>query len=94
MSDFKLKDLKGKVVIHCKTSREANNCCDFLASIGFKWSNGSSYREKTYYDTYGKEICYNFKTGTYADVSYYKIKGYKIVEWVDIAKCLRRKFLK
>lgn len=94
MSDFKFKDLKGKVVIHCKTSQEANNCCDFLASIGLKWSDRISYRDITRYDGYGEETCYNVKDGMYQSMTYYEKIGYKVVEWVDIARHLRKKFLK
>lgn len=94
MNDFKLKDLKGKVVIHCKTSQEAHDCCDFLASIGLKWGDRISYRDVTRYEEYGKETCYNVKSGTYGSMAYFEKIGYKVVEWADIARHIRKKLLK
>lgn len=47
----------------CKTEDEAMTFCNYLDSLGKRWSSFESYTEKTYWDN--KPIVYYFNRGTY-----------------------------
>lgn len=91
MNDFKLKDLKGKVVIHCKSPSDALSCCRFLDFLGLTWADGSSYKENINNHIYGPETCYDFKNGLYGNIKFYQQNNYTILEWADIVSYLREK---
>ena len=37
--------------MYCKTEDEAKDFCNYLDSIGRRWSSGESYKDKTYFKT-------------------------------------------
>ena len=59
---MEFKDLKN-TVIYCGTEEEAKQCCDLAGKLGWKWSDGSSYLEKTQWCEFGSKTCYNFYGG-------------------------------
>jgi hypothetical protein len=78
---FDINNYKGKYVMHCKTEEEARNFCNYLHSIGRRWSGGSSYADRTNYAVYGSNTAYNFNNDSYAHTNWYT--GYTILEWSD-----------
>ena len=78
--EFKNKD--NKIAVHCKTEEEAIDFCKRMHEHGMKWRNGESYLECTEYGKHLSEPCYT-GYGEYSRNEYYKIKGYKILEWGD-----------
>lgn len=78
--EFKNKD--NKIAVHCKTEEEAIDFCKRMHEHGMKWRNGESYLECTEYGKHLSEPCYT-GYGEYSRNEYYKIKGYKILEWSD-----------
>jgi hypothetical protein len=80
---FDINNYKGKYVMHCKTEEEAREFCNYLHSIGECWCTEKSYSESTLYDKYEAETVYEFNTGHYADVSYYKGRHFTILEFSD-----------
>ena len=80
---FDILDYPGNYVMHCKTEKEAQDFCNYLDSIGRRWTSGTMYIQKTNWGTYGKDTVYNFNYGSFADVDYYTKIGYTILEWED-----------
>ena len=54
---------KRKFGMLCKTEDEAMTFCNYLDSLGKRWSSFESYTEKTYWDN--KPIVYYFNRSTY-----------------------------
>lgn len=73
-------------VMHCATEEEAENFCEYLHNLGYEWSSGIKYNETTYWECYQEETCYNFKSGAYDGINYYKARNFKILEWSDFMK--------
>lgn len=80
---FIINDYEGKYVMHCKTEEEAKDFCNYLHSIGRKWSDGNSYSIRTCWSIYGSDTAYNFNMGSYADTDCYEEQHYTILEWED-----------
>lgn len=87
------RDIENKIVVHCKTEKEAINFCKHMNEHGFKWGNGESYLEFTHYCKYGKDTCY-FSNGCFCDYKYYDNQRYKILEWSDYMKTENNEFTK
>jgi hypothetical protein len=83
---FDINNYKGKYVMHCKTEEEAIDFCSHLHKLGRKWCTGRSYLCSTCYDWYYEDTAYNFNTGEYSPVDYYKSHNYTILEWEDFMK--------
>lgn len=84
---FRLEDFKDeKYAMHCKTSEEAKEFCNFLHKNGRRWSDGQHYNEETYFDTYKEDIIYIFNRGLVWHFSWMTITGqleYDILEFSD-----------
>lgn len=83
---FNIDDHKGKkVVMHCKTEKEAKDFCNVLDKLGLNWSNGQRYSVTTgLFSCFDQEgICYEFNEGMHDSINYYLDEGYTILEWED-----------
>ena len=75
-----------KYAMHTTTKKQYDEFCEYLNSIGRKWSTGASYVNTNLYDKYHEDTCIDFNEGTYSDVEYYKWKSdddYIIIEMED-----------
>ena len=66
------------IAIHCKTKVQALKCCQLANKLGWKWSSEEDYNEKSYWEDYREEMCYDFANGEYATVPYYEEDGKEI----------------
>jgi len=80
---FNFSDYKGKYVMHCKTRNEAEEFCRLMYENRKTWSNGIDYIDKTNFESYAEDTCYNFNEGCFTYIDFYKNSGYKILEWSD-----------
>lgn len=80
---FDINKYPGNVVMHCKTKEEAESFCQYLHENGRKWGSGHSYIGKTNYSDYKSETAYNFNSGCFCPLVYYRNADYKILEWSD-----------
>lgn len=71
------EDLKN-VAIHCETEEESIKCCELSDSLGWRFMAGNRFIESDVWDDYKKDTCYNFYSGNYCDIDYYKSEGYTI----------------
>lgn len=78
---FDIEDYNSCYVMHCKTKTQAEYFTSFLDSLGKRWSDGTSYLTLTYYEDYGKEICYHFTGGYVGNKEYFSDNGYIILEF-------------
>ena len=84
--EFDIDNYPGKVVMHCPEEWMAEVFCDYLHSIGKKWSSGISYNRRRNYREHKEETCYWFSNGQYGSLSFYKNNGYKILEFEDFSE--------
>lgn len=80
---FNINDYKGKYVMHCKTEEEAKDFCNYLHSVGKKWSDFKEYIGHTSWGVYARETCYNFNSGCFGRIAFYLAQNYTILEWED-----------
>ena len=81
---FDINNYKGRYyAMHCKTEEEARDFCNYLHSIGRKWSANNPYNKNTMYSMYENETAYAFNVDEYSSVSYCKENGYTILEFSD-----------
>jgi hypothetical protein len=80
---FDINKYRGAFVMHCKTEEEARDFCNYLHSIGKEWWGGESYLFDTQWHKYKEDTAYNFNTGVFADIPYYRHYNYTILEWED-----------
>lgn len=83
---FNINDYPGKYVMHCKTEEEAKDFCRVLHEAGRTWITGRSYIDHTNFEDDKGDTCYNFNSGTYDKISFYKYGNYTILEWSDFMK--------
>ena len=83
-----------KAVMHCKTEEEAKLFCKEMHDAGLKWRNNSEYISDNYWYIHEEEMCYEFNTGEYSNIDFYKEEGYEILEFSDVYNKLneRQKF--
>jgi hypothetical protein len=74
----KVQDLKENEAIHCPTEREAEAICLLMHNAGFKWNNGISFLEKTYWDDFRENMCYNPTARFGNSLKYSKEQGFTI----------------
>ena len=72
---------KDKIVVHCKTEKEATDFCKQSHEHGFDWCTGASRFNITYWDEHESETCYD--KNEYYNVDWYKKHEYTILEWND-----------
>ena len=80
---FNINNYKGKYVMHCKTEEEARSFCNYLHSIGRKWTNGDSYLSDTAWKSYCTGTVYYFNSGEFGCRSKAGECEYTILEWED-----------
>ena len=80
---FDINKYKGKYVMHCKTSEEAQDFCNYLHNIGKKWQTGGSYLTRTNYEVYQENTVYYFNKGAFGNTYAAELHEYKILEWSD-----------
>lgn len=80
---FNINDYKGKYVMHCKTEKEAKDFCNYLHSIGRKWTGGGCYFNNALWDVYYSNTVYYFNDNTYCDIKDAMRHNYTILEWSD-----------
>ena len=73
-----------KAVIHTPKEWQAEKLCAELDKRGKTWCDGLPYSE-TLWHSWGSSTCYRPSDCMYADVDFYKEKGYTIHEFSDIA---------
>lgn len=85
MKKFNWKEFKNtnnKIVVHCKTEKEAKDFCKQMHKHGMTWSSIRSYLVYTYYEKYKEESCYT-NYGVVVTCNFCKENGYRILEWSD-----------
>lgn len=83
---FDINKYAGKYVMHCKTAKEAKSFHSHLHALGKTWSSGESYLYCSRWETFRKDVAYNFNQGTWDTVSFYVHNDYTILEWEDFMK--------
>lgn len=82
MKNFDWESFKeGKIVVHCKTKKEAEDLCLQMHEHGMTWESGNSYLSYTYYEVHKNKTCYSI--GGYQSCDYFRKYGCNILEWSD-----------
>ena len=66
------------VAIHCKTEKEAIECCYLADKLGFRWFGGTRFSSFNLWEFFKGETCYNFTEGAYCNKDWYRENKYKI----------------
>ena len=83
MKNFDWESFKeGKIVVHCKTKKEAEDFCLQMNEQGMAWGSGNSYLSYTHYGEYRDKTCYS-GDGGYQSYDYFEKYKYNILEWSD-----------
>ncbi|WP_378962147.1 hypothetical protein [Mediterraneibacter gnavus] len=83
MKNFDWESFKeGKIVVHCKTKKEAEDFCLQMNEQGMAWSSGNSYLSYTHYGEYRDKTCYS-GGGGYQSYDYFEKYKCNILEWSD-----------
>lgn len=86
MKNFDWESFKeGKIVVHCKTKKEAEDFCLQMNEQGMEWATGNSYLSYTHYGEYRDKTCYS-GDGGYQSYDYFEKYKYNILEWGDYMK--------
>ena len=85
-NNFDLEKFKNEdIAINCDTLQKSEDLMKILDKKGITWSSGSGLTNeyiKDVQNTYLHNTCYEFDRSLYyADVDYFKDKGYEIIEW-------------
>ena len=90
MKNFDWESFKeGKIVVHCKTKKEAEDLCLQMHEHGMTWESGNSYLSYTYYEVHKNKTCYSI--GGYQSCDYFRKYRCNILEWSD---CMQKEFTK
>ena len=82
MKKFNWESFKeGKIVVHCKTKKEAEDLCLQMHEHGMTWESGNSYLSYTYYEVHKNKTCYSI--GGYQSCDYFRKYRCNILEWSD-----------
>lgn len=82
MKNFDWESFKeGKIVVHCKTKKEAEDFCLQMHEHGMTWESGNSYLSYTYYEVHKNKTCYS--NGGYQSCDYFRKYRCNILEWSD-----------
>lgn len=83
MKNFDWESFKeGKIVVHCKTKKEAEDFCLQMNEQGMTWTSGNSYLSYTHYGEYRDKTCYS-GGGGYQSYDYFEKYKCNILEWSD-----------
>lgn len=82
-----------KIAVHCKTQKEYDELMELLEEHNLKWGSGAKHLN--YYEIYKEKTCivFNFfKDGLlgYCYMEFYKNNGYKIVDYKDFIKTVKK----
>jgi hypothetical protein len=69
--------------MHCKTSEEAQDFCNYLHNIGKKWLTGESYLTRTNYHFYRENTVYYFNQGSFGPLDTAKKVNDIVLKWED-----------
>ena len=82
MKNFDWESFKeGKIVVHCKTKKEAEDLCLQMHEHGMTWESGNSYLSYTYYEVHKNKTGYSI--GGYQSCDYFRKYRCNILEWSD-----------
>ena len=74
---MEIEELKG-VAIHCKTEKEAIECCDLADKLGYRWFDGRRFSSFNLWEFFKGGTCYSFSEGAYYIKDWYIENEYKI----------------
>lgn len=80
---FNIDDYSGKYVMHCVTEEEAERFCEYLDSVGRKWSSLQRYTKFTNFDSYLSKTVYYFNEGTFGTLDLVDRKKYYVLRFSD-----------
>lgn len=80
---FNIDNYKGKYVMHCETEDEAITFCNYLDSIGKRWTSGSRYTEYTCHYINRENTVYYFNADEYGSLLGAEEDNYTILEFSD-----------
>ena len=72
-----------RTAIHCKTKEQSEILLKAFDEMGKTWRNGGSYVEKSEWEVYEKDTCYD-NTGFFTNKGFYLFEKNKVVEFDDI----------
>ena len=72
-----IEKLKG-VAIHCKTEKEAIECCNLADKLGLKWLSGKSFSKINFWEHYKEGTIYDFYQGIFSDIRWSEDYVHKI----------------
>lgn len=84
MNNFSWNEFKeSNIAVHCNTKEKTNDFLRKCHNREMKWRGGRSLLELNNWDTYEKNIYYEYDYNGVrcADLDYYKGRNYKIIEW-------------
>lgn len=81
---MRIQDLEKNQVIHCATEKEAIRISDLAEKLGFKLTNGKTFKENWW-----ENCCFNVKEGTFGNLNFYKKEDYTIITSLKIDEYLR-----
>ena len=74
-----------KIAVHCSTEEQAKDFCRQMHKHGLEWRSGESYLKDTNWEDYEEKTAYEVD-GTFANLQYYTLINYTILEWSDYEK--------
>lgn len=69
------------LAVHCRSQSLAKEFLSIADFLGYKWSTGTSYKEKDNWGVYKEDTCYYIKRGGYGNREYYESCGFKIIDY-------------
>lgn len=84
MKKFDINNYKGRYAMHCNTARKSEQFRIYLSSTGRCWTDGASYREIDYWNTFKENLVYYFNEGTCGSSDWTQnSQDYTILEFDD-----------
>lgn len=84
--EFK-RDLKeGKVVVNCRTKKEALLFCEWMYNDIYTWVEGESYRLEHYWDKYKQDTCYGIGEYSKLDGLYITVRRKLVITYQQFNK--------
>ena len=72
-----------KIVVHCKTLKEAKDFCQQMHNNDLKWCDNRTYLELNNWNSYKEDTCYT-NDGCYCHIGYFKReRNWTILEYSD-----------
>lgn len=90
---FDINNYPGNYAMHVSTEEEAECFCKYLDLQGRQWRGGNNYFDRTNYNIYNNQTCYDFNDGSYADTTWFEedendwtILEFSDFDWSDAFK--------